>query len=78
VLQAVRLLDDGRSSWRATIPSRGWNLRTLPALAGRRIEAHVLAPLAREMLRDVIEQPAPTLPGLGQSGSFEHRQKGAR
>jgi WD40 repeat protein/type II secretory pathway predicted ATPase ExeA len=34
------------------------DLRTLPALAGRRIEAHVLAPLDREMLRDVIEQPA--------------------
>ncbi|MGH2620977.1 MAG: TIR domain-containing protein, partial [Anaerolineales bacterium] len=34
------------------------DLRTLPALAGRRIEAQVLAPLDREMLRDVIEQPA--------------------
>ncbi len=34
------------------------DLRKLPALVGRRIEAHVLAPLDREMLRDVIEQPA--------------------
>ena len=34
------------------------DLRTLPALAGRRIEASVLAPLDRVMLRDVIEQPA--------------------
>ncbi|MGH3887835.1 MAG: TIR domain-containing protein, partial [Pseudonocardiaceae bacterium] len=34
------------------------DLRKLPALAGRRIEAQVLAPLDREMLRDVIEQPA--------------------
>jgi WD40 repeat protein/type II secretory pathway predicted ATPase ExeA len=34
------------------------DLRDLPELTGRRIEAHVLAPLDREMLRDVIEQPA--------------------
>ena len=34
------------------------DLRDLPALTGRRIEAHVLAPLDREMLRDVIEGPA--------------------
>ncbi len=34
------------------------DLRTLPALAGMPIEAYVLAPLDREMLRDVIEQPA--------------------
>ncbi len=34
------------------------DLRKLPALASRRIEAQVLAPLDREMLRDVIEQPA--------------------
>ncbi|MGH8921340.1 MAG: TIR domain-containing protein, partial [Actinomycetes bacterium] len=34
------------------------DLRTLPALAGRPIEAYVLSPLDREMLRDVIEQPA--------------------
>ncbi len=34
------------------------DLRDLPALAGVPIEAHVLAPLDRETLRDVIEQPA--------------------
>ena len=34
------------------------DLRDLPALAGAPIEAFVLAPLDREMLRDVIEQPA--------------------
>ncbi|MGH3888811.1 MAG: TIR domain-containing protein, partial [Pseudonocardiaceae bacterium] len=34
------------------------DLRDLPALTGRRIEAHVLAPLDREMLRDIIEGPA--------------------
>jgi type II secretory pathway predicted ATPase ExeA len=34
------------------------DLRDLPALTGRRIEAYVLAPLDREMLRDVIEGPA--------------------
>ncbi len=34
------------------------DLRDLPALAGVPIEAYVLAPLDREMLRDVIEQPA--------------------
>ncbi|HEV7450773.1 MAG TPA: TIR domain-containing protein, partial [Pseudonocardiaceae bacterium] len=34
------------------------DLRKLPALVGMPIEAHVLAPLDREMLRDVIEQPA--------------------
>jgi WD40 repeat protein/type II secretory pathway predicted ATPase ExeA len=34
------------------------DLRDLPALAGMPIEAYVLAPLDREMLRDVIEQPA--------------------
>ncbi len=34
------------------------DLRKLPALAGVPIEAHVLAPLDREMLRDVIEEPA--------------------
>ncbi len=34
------------------------DLRDLPALAGVAIEAYVLAPLDREMLRDVIEQPA--------------------
>ncbi|MGH3852769.1 MAG: TIR domain-containing protein [Pseudonocardiaceae bacterium] len=34
------------------------DLRTLPALAGRPIEAYVLSPLDREMLRDVIEAPA--------------------
>jgi Novel STAND NTPase 1/TIR domain len=34
------------------------DLRALPALAGMLIEAYVLAPLDREMLRDVIEQPA--------------------
>jgi WD40 repeat protein/type II secretory pathway predicted ATPase ExeA len=34
------------------------DLRDLPALVGRRIEAYVLASLDREMLRDVIEQPA--------------------
>jgi TIR domain/WD domain, G-beta repeat len=34
------------------------DLREFPALAGIPIEAHVLAPLDREMLRDVIEQPA--------------------
>ncbi len=34
------------------------DLRTLPALAGMPIEAYVLAPLDREMLRDVIEGPA--------------------
>jgi len=34
------------------------DLRTLPALAGRPIEAYVVASLDREMLRDVIEQPA--------------------
>jgi energy-coupling factor transporter ATP-binding protein EcfA2 len=34
------------------------DFRDLPALTGRRIEAHVLAPLDREMLRDVIEGPA--------------------
>ncbi|MGH3802503.1 MAG: TIR domain-containing protein, partial [Pseudonocardiaceae bacterium] len=33
------------------------DLRDLPALTGRRIEAHVLAPLEREMLRDIIEGP---------------------
>ncbi|MGH3755570.1 MAG: TIR domain-containing protein, partial [Pseudonocardiaceae bacterium] len=34
------------------------DLRDLPALAGVAVEAYVLAPLDREMLRDVIEQPA--------------------
>ncbi|MGB8201399.1 MAG: TIR domain-containing protein, partial [Pseudonocardiaceae bacterium] len=34
------------------------DLREFPALAGMPIEAHVLAPLDREVLRDVIEQPA--------------------
>jgi type II secretory pathway predicted ATPase ExeA len=34
------------------------DLRKLPVLAGVPIEAYVLAPLDREMLRDVIEQPA--------------------
>ena len=34
------------------------DLRDLPALAGVSIEAYVLAPLDREMLRDVIEGPA--------------------
>ncbi len=34
------------------------DLRDLPALAGVPIEAHVLAPLDREILRDVIEGPA--------------------
>ncbi|MGH3807075.1 MAG: TIR domain-containing protein [Pseudonocardiaceae bacterium] len=34
------------------------DLRTLPALAGVPIEAFVLAPLDREMLREVIEGPA--------------------
>jgi WD40 repeat protein len=34
------------------------DLRDLPTLAGVPIEAYVLAPLDREMLRDVIEQPA--------------------
>ncbi|MEO7196760.1 MAG: TIR domain-containing protein [Pseudonocardiaceae bacterium] len=34
------------------------DLRRLPALAGKRLEAYVLAPLDREMLRDVIEAPA--------------------
>jgi type II secretory pathway predicted ATPase ExeA len=34
------------------------DLRGLPALAGTRIDAYVLAPLDREMLRDVIEGPA--------------------
>ncbi|MDQ3764789.1 MAG: TIR domain-containing protein [Actinomycetota bacterium] len=34
------------------------DLRALPALAGMPIEAYVLAPLDREMLRDVIEGPA--------------------
>jgi hypothetical protein len=34
------------------------NLRDLSALAGMPIEAYVLAPLDREMLRDVIEGPA--------------------
>ncbi len=34
------------------------DLCKLLALTGRRIEAHVLAPLDRETLRDVIEQPA--------------------
>ncbi|MGH3802024.1 MAG: WD40 repeat domain-containing protein, partial [Pseudonocardiaceae bacterium] len=34
------------------------DLRDLPALDGVPIEAYVLAPLDREMLRDVIEQPA--------------------
>jgi WD40 repeat protein len=34
------------------------DLRDLPVLAGVPIEAYVLAPLDREMLRDVIEQPA--------------------
>jgi type II secretory pathway predicted ATPase ExeA len=34
------------------------DLRDLPELASRPIEAYVLAPLDREMLRDVIEQPA--------------------
>ncbi len=34
------------------------DLRDLPALTGRRIEAHVVAPLDRETLRDVIEGPA--------------------
>jgi WD40 repeat protein len=34
------------------------DLRDLPELAGMPIEAYVLAPLDREMLRDVIEQPA--------------------
>ncbi|MGH3801792.1 MAG: TIR domain-containing protein, partial [Pseudonocardiaceae bacterium] len=34
------------------------DLRDLPELAGVPIEAYVLAPLDREMLRDVIEQPA--------------------
>ncbi|MGH3898547.1 MAG: TIR domain-containing protein [Pseudonocardiaceae bacterium] len=34
------------------------DLRTLPALTDRPIEAYVLAPLGREMLREVIERPA--------------------
>jgi hypothetical protein len=34
------------------------DLRDLPALAGMPIEAYVLAPLDREMLREVIEGPA--------------------
>jgi hypothetical protein len=34
------------------------DLRGLPALTGRRIEAYVLAPLEREVLREVIEGPA--------------------
>ena len=34
------------------------DLRALPGLAGTRIETYVLAPLDREMLRDVIKQPA--------------------
>ncbi len=34
------------------------DLRDLPALTGRRIEAHVLTPLDRDMLRDIIEGPA--------------------
>ncbi|MDQ2882329.1 MAG: TIR domain-containing protein, partial [Actinomycetota bacterium] len=34
------------------------DLRTLPALVGRPIEAYVVAPLDREMLREVIERPA--------------------
>ncbi len=34
------------------------DVRDLPELAGVSIEAYVLAPLDREMLRDVIEQPA--------------------
>jgi hypothetical protein len=34
------------------------DFRDLPTLAGVPIEAYVLAPLNREMLRDVIEQPA--------------------
>ncbi|MGH3772064.1 MAG: TIR domain-containing protein, partial [Pseudonocardiaceae bacterium] len=34
------------------------DLRDLPALAGVPIEAYVLAPLEREMLREVIERPA--------------------
>ena len=34
------------------------DLRDLPVLAGVSIEAYVLAPLDREMLREVIEQPA--------------------
>jgi type II secretory pathway predicted ATPase ExeA len=34
------------------------DLRDLPALAGVPIEVYLLAPLDREMLRDVIEQPA--------------------
>ncbi|MGH3719564.1 MAG: TIR domain-containing protein [Pseudonocardiaceae bacterium] len=34
------------------------DLRDLPELIGVPIEAHVLAPLNREMLREVIEQPA--------------------
>ncbi|MCA1706664.1 MAG: hypothetical protein LC808_26725, partial [Actinobacteria bacterium] len=34
------------------------DLRDLPALAGVPIEVYLLAPLEREMLRDVIEQPA--------------------
>jgi WD40 repeat protein/type II secretory pathway predicted ATPase ExeA len=36
------------------------DLRDLPALANVPIEAYVLAPLDREMLREVIEQPAKT------------------
>ncbi|HEX8936017.1 MAG TPA: TIR domain-containing protein, partial [Pseudonocardiaceae bacterium] len=34
------------------------DLRALPALAGTSIEAHVVAPLDQEMLREVIERPA--------------------
>jgi type II secretory pathway predicted ATPase ExeA len=34
------------------------DLRTLSALADRRIEVYVVAPLDQEMLREVIEQPA--------------------
>jgi WD40 repeat protein/type II secretory pathway predicted ATPase ExeA len=34
------------------------DLRHLPALTGVPIEAYVLAPLTRDMLRDVVEQPA--------------------
>jgi WD40 repeat protein len=34
------------------------DLRSLPALAGMPIEAYVLAPLDRQVLREVIEQPA--------------------
>jgi type II secretory pathway predicted ATPase ExeA len=34
------------------------DLRALPALAGTPIEVYVVAPLSREMLREVIERPA--------------------